>query len=146
MSRSQRVEDATSEFSRWRAAQQLEQRARPVSLFDQPAPPESEDSRRAAQEPAIRSVATNAGSAWARHASSAIRSAAHQHRELTVDDVWPFITEQVHDSRALGAAMLQAARAGFIERVPGAFRTSERPETHSRPLALWRSRIYGRAA
>lgn len=80
------------------------------------------------------------------HAAEAIRAAARSQPELTVDDVHRYLTEEPHDMRALGAAMRSAARAGVLERIPGQFRTSARPETHSRPLALWRSRIYGRAA
>jgi len=140
VSGSSRVQEAANEFENWRRAQELERKARPVSLFDEPAaiPVESPPTEAAA----IKSVAANAGSAWMRHASSAIRAAAHRSSTITVDDVHPFLTEQPHDLRALGAAMRQAARDGFIERIPGEYRTSERPETHSRPLAVWRSRIF----
>lgn len=116
-----------------------ERDARPPTLFDDPPP-------LASQARAVASVERNASSQWVEHAVEAVRSAARRHAELTVDDVHPFITEPVHDARAIGAVMLRAARAGIIERQPGRFRISARPETHSRPLALWRSRIYMRGA
>jgi hypothetical protein len=107
----------------------------PPSLFDPPVEVSTVD------RGYLRSVEENASDQWNAHALAAVRSAAMRHDELTVDDVWPFITEEVHDSRALGPVMLRASKAGIIDRVRGAFRTSDRPETHARPLALWRSLI-----
>jgi hypothetical protein len=90
---------------------------------------------------ALASVERNASEQWNEHALDAVRRAAEIHEYLTADEVVPLITEPVHDKRALGAVLLRAAREGIIERVPDAFRTSSRPETHARPLALWRSRV-----
>jgi len=98
------------------------------------------------KERATRSVERNASDEWHEHAIEAVRAAARRRLELTIDDVRPFITKPVNDTLAIGAVMLRAARAGIIERQIGQFRISGRPETHSRPLALWRSLIYMREA
>jgi hypothetical protein len=122
---SSRLDDARRALDRVRA----DRAAQPPSLFDQP--------------PAyLQTVEANASEQWNEHALDAIRAAARVHPELTVDDVHPFITEPVHDLRALGPVMLRAARDGVIRRKPGAYRTSDRPETHSRPLAVWTSLLY----
>lgn len=128
-----RLEAARAAFDEHREQRRARMEAAPRSLFDVPADETAQ---------AIVSVARNASEQWMAHAADAIRRAAELHPELTVDEVWPFITEPVHDTRALGAAMQAAARAGILERIPRAWRTSDRPETHSRPLALWRSRLY----
>jgi hypothetical protein len=104
---------------------------RPPNLFDPPA------------APYLESVENNASTQWMDHAVRAIRTAARIHPVLTVDEVHAHLSEPVHDMRALGAAMRRAAREHVIERCPGEYRVSLRSETHRRPLAVWKSRIFG---
>ncbi len=123
---SARLAEARAALAQVRA----ERHDEPPSLFDDPL------------TPVLDAVAANAGEEWITHALDAIRSAALIYSELTVDQVWPYVTEAVHDRKAMGAAMRRAAMAQLIERQHGEFRISERPDTHGRPVALWRSRIY----
>lgn len=131
MTRSDRVKETTAQFAAWREAQQLEADARMPTLFDEPT-----------MDEAIASVAVNAGVEWMATADQAIRRAAQQHAEITADEVRALLDDEPHDWRALGSAIQNAARDGVIERVPSEFRISARPETHSRPLAVWRSLIF----
>lgn len=98
------------------------------------------------KERAIARAGRHASDQWKEAAFEAVRAAALRHPDLTVDDVHPFLSEQTHDLRALGPVMLRAAREGVIERAKGEYRISERPETHARPLAVWRSLICLRTA
>ena len=129
-----RLTEARAALDAYRASVE----GQPPSLFDAVEPDPL--------TPALDSVEANAGPAWNQHALDAVRRAALEHPELTVDDVVPFISEPVHDRRALGAVMRRAAREGLIERVPGQFRNSTRPEAHFKAQALWRSRIREEAA
>jgi hypothetical protein len=112
---------------------------RPPTLFDPRALPDEPPTARP-EATAMRSVERNAGRAWSNHVLDVTRRVATTSAELTVDDITPHIAEPVHDTRALGPVMRRAARLGYI-RPTGQYRTSERPETHSRPLRVWASCI-----
>lgn len=90
----------------------------------------------------IAQVAEHAGPEWRDHALEAVRQAALTNDLVTVDEVHPFISEATYDLRALGGVMRTAGRRGWIRRLPNQYRPSKRPETHSRPLAVWESLIY----
>lgn len=140
---SSRLNDARDALKRFRAARSASAPA--PGLFGGPvkglvgAPPARD------MDEAIRSVGEHAGPVWRAHAVAAIRQAALVNDELTADDVWPFISQPTYDNRALGACLQQAAREGIIARKAGEYRTSQRRETHSRPLAVWVSRVRGAA-
>lgn len=128
-----RIAEARAALAEHRA----EQSTRAPSLFDPPV----DEPVTSPMMAALVAVENNASSQWNEHALEAVKRAAHIHAVFTVEQVHPFITEPVHDSRALGPVMRRAAKLGFIERIPDAYRISKRPESHARPLALWRSRI-----
>jgi len=95
---------------------------------------------RLALETEIESVTDNAGPVWRDHALAAVRKAAELHPELTVDDVHPHLSMPCLEPRALGGVMRVAARRRWIVS-SGGWRVSTRPETHRRPLRVWRSRL-----
>ncbi len=41
------------------------------------------------------------------------------------------------DARAFGAAMMHAAKAGLVRKVPGSYVPSKRPQCHCRPIQVW---------
>ena len=72
----------------------------------------------------------------------AIRSVAGRLREFTTDEVAAELTDwQIREPRLLGPAMLRAQRAGWIVPTDRVRKTSN-PAAHSRPKAVWQSRIY----
>lgn len=131
MSRSPRVTEAANAFEQWRQAQRREQEVRP-NLF---AVPLTEDE-------AIESVGAHAGDEWRDHALEAVRCAATAFQYLTVDHVHLYLSEAPYDMRSLGSVMREAAKRGWITST-GDYRTSNRPETHSRPLRVWLSQLNG---
>lgn len=116
---------------------QAEATSQAPSLFDPPPPLE--------QEAAIESVTSHAPNDYIEDVVRAVQMVAQLQPELTVDDLHSHITTPVYDKRAMGGAIREAAKRGLIRRRPGAYKTSERRETHSRPLAVWESRIYSEA-
>jgi hypothetical protein len=110
-----------------------EQRATPPNLFGPPA-------ELAPVTRAIESPYRHAPNEWQRLARDAVKTAASRHDLLTVDEVtWPDV--ELYEARARGGVMRRAARAGWIESTQ-TYRLSERPETHRRPLLIWRSLIH----
>jgi hypothetical protein len=68
---------------------------------------------------------------------------------LTTDPVFErkkllFPDVDTHNRRAMGPVMSAAARAGWIELTDLPHVKTNRPSNHSRPLAVWKSLIYGR--
>ncbi|MHB9081061.1 MAG: hypothetical protein ACYC3X_26615 [Pirellulaceae bacterium] len=74
---------------------------------------------------------------------AAIRKVAREYPTFTTDHVWREVPPEHHqgiDPRAIGAAMVAAAREGIITRLPGVFVASEMVRCHRRPKQVWRSR------
>jgi len=114
-------------------AVRAQQAERPLDLFGPPADLEPVTI-------AIATAAAHTSTDWKRRALDAVHAAAVRHPELTVEDVdWPDDLEP-DDDRARGGVMRAAARSGWIASTR-TYRPSERPETHRRPLLVWRSRI-----
>jgi len=72
----------------------------------------------------------------------AVRSVARRLSEFTTDEVAAELTDwTIAEPRLLGPAMLRAQRAGWIVPTDRVRKTSN-PAAHSRPKAIWQSRIY----
>lgn len=107
------------------------------------------DEGRRQRDSAMDRVDTNAADDWKRQADDAIFSAAtyasrRPERAFTTDLVWYMLKQHEaitpHEPRALGPRMDAAAARGWIERTEET-RNSSRPECHSRPVRLWRSKL-----
>lgn len=90
---------------------------------------------------ALERVESNAAQGWNDAALSAIVDASRL-GDFTSDDAWESLAKAgaplTHEPRAMGAAMMRAKRMGLI--VPTEFwRQSRRPETHARPVRVWRA-------
>ena len=72
----------------------------------------------------------------------AVQSVARRYREFTTDEVAAELTDwRIEEPRLLGGAMLRAQRAGWIVATNRVRKTSN-PAAHSRPKAVWESRLY----
>ena len=95
---------------------------------------------------AIAQVRANASAEWCEAAMQAVRKCCERYGEFTTDEVcYEMILSHApttHERRAMGAVMTDAAKAGLCVKA-GRYRNSERRECHSRPLAVWVSRIRG---
>lgn len=93
------------------------------------------------KEEAIVRVDANADEDWKSVALKAVGWVAMTHITFTTDDVWLVLSGRdasTHESRALGAVMLRAAKIGYIESTDQ-YRPSIRPEAHQRPVKIWKS-------
>jgi hypothetical protein len=77
---------------------------------------------------------------WGERAVEAIRIIATRLPEFTTDDVWSEI-EPPREPSAMGIAMRRAAKDGICICTDG-YRQSIRPNTHRRPLRVWRSLVH----
>lgn len=93
------------------------------------------------RDAAIQTAEGGAGVRFMHAARLAIEQAARAHRELTTDDVEPLCNLTPSEPRVWGAAMMQAARDGLIERTDRT-RQSQSRVCHARAKRVWRSRIY----
>ncbi|MEY9493719.1 hypothetical protein [Bradyrhizobium elkanii] len=102
---------------------------------------------KAAKQGAMEQVEAHANPEWQALILELTRIVCLTHRLFTIDDVMAlYVAIQdddrpvTHELRALGPAMLRAARAGYCKktnRVAGSHRRSN----HNRPLAVWQSLI-----
>lgn len=99
---------------------------------------------RALAEEGIAKVAGNSEAlkAWLR---GGVESVARRLPRFTADDVWEALGAGPEDRSAgstLGSVMRAAKDDGLCELVrPAEYRTSNRPETHGRPLRVWASKV-----
>lgn len=73
----------------------------------------------------------------------AVRAAAKEWSFFIVDEVWGKVdvsTIGAVDKRAMGAAMLEAARQGVIEPTDQ-YRASAQKQCHGNPRRVWRSKL-----
>ena len=91
-----------------------------------------------AKREAIARVERNMEPDWAEIVDLAIKIVMSRQREFTTDDVWEELDGAVepHEKRAMGAAMVRAARAGLI-RATDRTRPSARPICHRNPKRVW---------
>jgi len=75
-------------------------------------------------------------------ADRAVAQTARVFSSFVVDQVWQYVDGDYGvDKRAMGPAMLRAARAKLIE--PSSdFRPTSQPKSHAQPRRIWISRIY----
>ncbi len=97
----------------------------------------------AARDAALAQVEANADEAWKQAALAAIHEAARRFPAFIVDEVWPLIPPcfETHEGRAIGALMVQAKKAGWIEPTPD-FRASRVANHHATPRRIWRSCVF----
>lgn len=92
------------------------------------------------REEALARVKANTSKQWRDAALVTVRLIAHELDEFTTDDVW-FVLDgkyATHEPRAMGAIMLQAARARVIV-ATDRYVKSARPGCHARPIRVWKS-------
>lgn len=83
-------------------------------------------------------VEENAGDEWQEYAIALIRSVAKAKGRFTSDEVMEAMERKPHNTKALGPAMLQAAKLGII-RKSGDFLPSRR--RHCTPIIVWESAL-----
>lgn len=89
---------------------------------------------------AIQQAGDNADPEWTALAHATLRYVASLGAEFTTDDIWlrlEFRNIHTHEPRAMGAVMRAAVRDGLIEKT-GAYVESSRPQSHARPIPVWR--------
>ena len=96
-----------------------------------------------AQVEAVTRVERHADRDWKRHVLDVIWGLAAFRPELTSDDVWQLLDDDLgtHEPRALGAMLKKAASEGWVT-ATDSYRPSARAACHARPLRVWRSLIY----
>ena len=95
----------------------------------------------AARDAAI-AAAGEASLEWQARALAAIRVVAASQGEVTTDDVWRVLGREPEiEGRAMGAAMITAARLGLIARTDRTVK-SLRASCHRRDLRVWRSLVF----
>lgn len=81
---------------------------------------------------------------WEEASADCIKQVATQKRRFTGDDVMNLLEERgfsTGDSRALGPAMVRAAKAGLMEKTE-TFQASTRRSQHGSPRRVWQSCIF----
>jgi hypothetical protein len=95
------------------------------------------------RDEAIARGSANADADWSKHARQAAIAVASRMAELTTDDVWAVLDGwgyRTHDRRAMGSVMRAVASEGIVTST-STYRKSSRPESHARPVLVWRSVI-----
>lgn len=84
----------------------------------------------------------NAGKTWQEIATETVLTVARLNMTFTADDIWAWFDShnlpQPPTRQALGAVLNQLSRAKQIV-ATGQWSNSARPETHTRPLRVWRA-------
>lgn len=91
---------------------------------------------------AIEDAEENADARWLTAARSVTMQVAHELATFTTDDVWAELDRREvprpREPRVLGAVTRALSRARFMVQT-GEYVKSTRPETHSRPIPVWRA-------
>jgi hypothetical protein len=92
-----------------------------------------------AKEHAIDAVERGANVDWLNAAMAAIDWQRTHRETFTTDNVWEMIShlDPPREPRAMGAAMREAARRGWIVATDRVVK-STRPKCHRRPVRVWR--------
>lgn len=94
----------------------------------------------------MRRAEVNAPVSWRGSAELAVRYVAERRERFTTDAVWSVLEHwgvaMPPEPRALGPLMKAACTWGWIEPT-GVFHKSVRPDCHRRPLAVYRSKLFG---
>lgn len=93
---------------------------------------------------AMQAVLDAANEEWRKAAFAAVHQAAFQMDEFTTDEVVALMPKSVRtkDTRAFGPILKQAAKDRWVYPT-GRYRNSTSAVCHSRPKAIWASRIVG---
>jgi len=86
-------------------------------------------------------AAEHIGDDWNERAMAAVKTAARVMKYLIVEDVWPFVGDELREGRAMEPVMQRAARAGIIQ-ATGNYRTSARVSCHGNPRAEYKSLLF----
>jgi len=89
------------------------------------------------KERGMAAAARGVGLVWMAEARTVIRKVAREQREFTSDHVWAAGLARPNEPRALGAALTELARAGFIEKTGKYVKTTQKTR-HAAPIAVWR--------
>ena len=93
-------------------------------------------------EQGMATAIANAGKTWQEIATDSVLTVARLNMTFTADDVWAWIEShnlpQPPNKAALGSVFKALSRDQII-RATGEWRNSARPETHTRPLRVWRA-------
>lgn len=94
-----------------------------------------------AADEAIARVERNANALWMSACLKVIEEIAGRGLPFTTDLVWATMDERhpdlsTHEPRAMGAAMVQARKAGYCHST-GNYQQTKRPEAHARPVVIW---------
>jgi len=96
------------------------------------------------KEAALARVEEAADPQWKAKAKEAIRIVARTLPEFTTDEVWKLLPP-TRENRVLGALMIAAQKEGTVAWTNRTVK-SDRPGCNRRPVRIWRSLIYPRAA
>ncbi len=93
-------------------------------------------------EQGMATAIANAGKTWQEIATDSVLTVARLNMTFTADDVWAWIEShslpQPPNKAALGSVFKALSRDHRIC-ATGEWRNSARPETHTRPLRVWRA-------
>lgn len=93
---------------------------------------------------AVNTAGRHADPQWWDAAMDIVHVLAEERDTFTADDVAERLARRsvsTHDKRALGAVLRVASRKGGVIASTGEWTKSRRPETHGRPVMIWRSLI-----
>jgi hypothetical protein len=98
------------------------------------------------REDAIKRVDAAAQQQWKNAAIMCLRWCAEQYDEFTADEVWEkleasFPDVSTHEPAALGPRFRDAARRGWISKVPGRMRSHSKFGQRHRELQVWSSSL-----
>lgn len=101
------------------------------------------ETAREARDLAVARVGRSAGVSVMDVLRKAVKETAKERSFFIVDEVWGKVDTSTIgqvDKRAMGAAMLEAARQGVIEPTDQ-YRASEQKQCHGNPRRVWRSKL-----
>jgi hypothetical protein len=106
----------------------------------------SHASARAGKEEGMARAEANANPDWKAFMLEQVRLVCMEQPRFTSDDVFARAAESsdapsTHEGRAFGPVMMRAAKLGYCRPTNLTMRSS-RASNHSRPIAVWESRIY----
>jgi hypothetical protein len=94
------------------------------------------DSGRILRDEGIKLADDNAQAIWREEVDEVLNQLSLTRIPFTTDDVWALLTTTTQEPRALGAAMLRAAKDHIIVGTDS-YLESLRPASHRRPLRVW---------
>ena len=96
------------------------------------------------KEAGMAQVEQNAAPLFSDAAEQAIREAALQNPEVSINDIWPALEQQgirTHENRAAGPVMVRCAKRGWIVKTDRTVR-SIRSTRHKGDVRVWKSLLY----